>query len=337
MKKLFLAGIGSLIASSAAFADGLSHPNHHAPIGVMGDHTHKQGEWMTSYRYSYMHMDGNRDGTNRMSSAAVISSGFMVAPLEMDMHMHMFGLMYGATDNLTLTAMAPYVIKTMDHVNMGGIRFSTRTQGLGDIKLGGLYRLNDLIGLDSDRHKLHINFGLSTPTGSIDERDDTPAGQDRKLPYPMQLGSGTVDPLLGLTYTHLFGPWSFGGQANTVLRFGENDEGYRLGNEFGLTAFANRNLGHNLSLSFRLDGKAWGDIHGQDSDLNPNMVPTARTDLRGGRRVDALVGLNLLAPHDGMLKNHRLAAEFGMPVYQHLDGPQLETDYRLTVGWQFAF
>ncbi len=26
----------------------------------MGDHAHKAGEWMLSYRYSFMKMDGNR-------------------------------------------------------------------------------------------------------------------------------------------------------------------------------------------------------------------------------------------------------------------------------------
>ena len=29
-------------------------PDSHAPIGVMGDHMHKEGEWMVSYRFRYM-------------------------------------------------------------------------------------------------------------------------------------------------------------------------------------------------------------------------------------------------------------------------------------------
>lgn len=44
-----------------------ARPDGHAPIGVMGDHTHKTGEWMFSYRYMQMHMDGNRDGTDHFS------------------------------------------------------------------------------------------------------------------------------------------------------------------------------------------------------------------------------------------------------------------------------
>ena len=34
------------------------------------------------------------------------------------------------------------------------------------------------------------------------------------------------------------------------------------------------------------------------------------------------------------LPSHRLAAEFGFPVHQNLNGPQMETDYTLTLGWQ---
>ena len=32
----------------------------HAPIGVMGEHMHKKGEYMLSYRFSHMQMKGNR-------------------------------------------------------------------------------------------------------------------------------------------------------------------------------------------------------------------------------------------------------------------------------------
>jgi len=37
------------------------------------------------------------------------------------------------------------------------------------------------------------------------------------------------------------------------------------------------------------------------------------------------------------LKYLRLAAEAGAPVYQDLDGPQLETDLVFTLGAQYTF
>lgn len=324
-----------LIANSANAEEHnhSQHQHHHssnAPIGVMGGHTHEEGDWMFSYRYSHMKMDGNRDGTNNLSPAETRAKGFMVAPLDMSMEMHMFGAMYGASDNLTLMGMLPYVRKSMNHETGALAKFDTVSEGVGDTKISGLYKF-----YDGGNDSLHLNLGLSLPTGSIKERDDTPAANNAKLPYPMQLGSGTFDPLLGLTYLNNYDSWSFGGQAGSVLRFGENSQGYRLGNEYNVTGWIANNVSDNVELSLRLEGKSWGNIKGSDDELNPAMVPTARTDLRGGKRVDAIVGVSLLGD-EGMLDGHRLAIEFGMPVYENLDGPQLSTDYRTMIGWQKA-
>ena len=66
------------------------------------------------------------------------------------------------------------------------------------------------------------------------------------------------------------------------------------------------------------------------------MVPTVFPDLRGGRRLDAGVGLNtyLRRARPGQV---RLAVEVSKPIYQHLNGPQLETDYEVTLGTQLLF
>ena len=105
-----------------SLADEISLPDDHAPIGVMGDHNHKAGEWMLSYRYGFMEMDGNRDGTDDLSSAEVLAD-FMVAPVDMTTQMHMFGLMYGVTDRLTVMSMGSYVRKSMNHVTRMGKEF----------------------------------------------------------------------------------------------------------------------------------------------------------------------------------------------------------------------
>lgn len=307
-----------------------SSPDGHAPIGVMGDHLHKKGEWMTSYRYMQMHMKGNRDGSDSVTIDEV-HNNFMVAPVDMQMDMHMFGLMYAPSDKVTMMAMIPYVSMEMDHVTRMGQVFTTKSDGLGDIKLTALVDLYQY-----KNAKLHANVGLSFPTGSMDERDDTPAMSNAKLPYPMQIGSGTYDPLLGLTFVNYSEQWSWGSQLRSVLRFGKNNEGYRLGHRYGLTGWVQRNMNENFSLTFRLDGQYWKDVSGTDNELNPMMVPTARADLRGGKRIDALVGVNYLFTQ-GTLKGNRLAFEVGRPVYQHLDGPQLETDTTITLGWQLAF
>ena len=91
-----------------------------------------------------------------------------------------------------------------------------------------------------------------------------------------------------------------------------------------------------MSMTARLDGHGWKDIHGSDSSLNPIMVPTADPDLRAGERLDMVFGLNVYAP-EGRFSGHRVTIEGGLPVYQRLDGPQLETKWQMRVAWEYTF
>lgn len=318
----------AVLAAQPAFAASL--PDEHVPIGVMGDHTHNKGEWMVSYRYSNMKMEGNRIGTNSVTTAAVHQS-FMVAPIDMTMQMHMFGLMYGLTDDLTLMTMVPYVEISMNLQTRMGMDFSTNTKGIGDVKVGGLYSL-----YKEGSSNLVLNAGLSIPSGSINKRGDTPMGASMQLPYPMQIGSGTFDLMPGITYTSRVDNWSWGAQLNSNIRLGTNDKGYTLGDQFGFSVWGSRRLNDAFSISLRTEAKTIADIKGANPALNPMVVPTARTDLRHGERVDMMAGINFIVP-GGALEGNRLAIEFTLPVYQKLDGPQLETDYRLMAGWQLAF
>ena len=91
-----------------------------APIGVMGDHMHKEGEWMFSYRLMYMNMEDARSGTDNLSAQDVFDMGYSMSPAEMQMEMHMLGTMYAPSDDVTLMLMANYVRKDMEMVTSGG-------------------------------------------------------------------------------------------------------------------------------------------------------------------------------------------------------------------------
>ena len=330
-----------LLWSHTVWADGGHHHSHgggsstassHAPLGVMADHMHNQGEWMVSYRFMQMDMDGNRIGSTRVTPRDIVGTGtnpgqFIVAPTSMPMDMHMFGLMYGLTDDITLMAMVNVLSNEMDHVIRNGRTFTTESSGLGDSSISAMIRLKS-----QGIHKFHLTLGASLPTGSTDERDDTPAMANAFLPYPMQLGSGTVDVLAGITYNARQGKFSWGSQANAAIRTGDNDEGYTLGDRVALTAWLARDLTDNLSLSGRVTYQDWGNIDGVNSVLNPRMVQTANTQLQGGSRTDVLIGMNYLFSN-----GHRLAVEYGEAISQNLNGPQLETDSVFTIGWQKAF
>lgn len=351
-----------LPASGFAYSGGGGAPiraDGHAPIGVMGDHMHKKGEWMLSYRYMYMDMAGNRIGTDGVSPQAIAStipntypqmtpSGvatppfLRVVPTKMTMQMHMLGAMYAPTDNITLMTMVPILDKDMDHLTFQGPSgtnviggFSTSSEGVGDIKLSGLFRLYD----DTTNH-LHLNLGVSAPTGSITKRGNvfTPFATvaNLRLPYAMQLGTGTWDLLPGLTYTGRTGDLSWGAQYMAEVRLeDENDEGYAWGDKHMATGWVAYEWAPWISTSFRGSYTAQGTIDGMDPQITA-PVQTAYPAYYGGEKVELFGGVNLVG-QTGALRGHRLALEIGAPIYQDLNGPQLETDWTLTVGWQKAF
>ena len=318
-------------------SDDTLRADDHAPIGVMGDHTHEAGELMFSYRYSRMSMDDNRSSTGKRSAREVVGTPadpgrFTVVPTQMEMQMHMLGAMYAPHDRVTLTTMVPILELSMDHLRRDGVRFETESSGLGDIKAGALVNL-----FRSERHRLHLNTLLSIPTGSIDRKDDLPAPAGRqRLPYPMQLGSGTWDLTAGATWRGQRERWTYGLQGLGTVRTGRNSKGYRLGDRIDATTWLSYGWTDRISSSARLAWTGWGNIHGDDDRLNPALVPTADPNRRGGHRLDVLVGLNLLVPL-GPAGEHRLALEYGRAAYQWLDGPQLDTPWRLMLGWQSAF
>lgn len=330
----------------------------HAPIGVMDDHMHKKGEWMASYRFMRMDMEGNRDGTNNLSPETISTTApnrffgaagqpptLRVVPTEMSTNMHMLGGMVAPSDMLTLMFMANYIDRDMTHITFqGGAgttelgRFTTKAKGWGDTKISSLIRLYEDAHKNGGHH-MHLNAGMSLPTGSIKEKDAilTPmnARPTVRLPYAMQLGSGTYDFLPGITYSGTSHHWGWGAQYAGVIRLGDNSAGYTLGDKHQISAWGSYLIAPAVSASLRVTGETEGKIDGIDSQI-VLPVQTADPDNYGGKRVSTSLGLNSVMP-SGILKGHRFSAELTLPVYQNLNGPQLKRDKAIMFGWSKAF
>jgi len=338
-----------LLISSATFL--FSHPwtagrpDGHAPLGVMGDHMHAKGEWMASYRYMTMDMDGLLRGSNTVSSSTLLGTmmapgDYGMVPTKMTMDMHMLGVMHAVSDKLTLMGMANYIENDMDmemRMMATTMRRSAKNSGLGDLKIAGLY---DLKTWDHDR-RMHLNLGLSLPTGDIDERDSNGI-----LGYPMQLGSGTWDLLPGITYLGQSGDYSYGAQASGIIRIGDNDRDYTLGDSFAATIWGARKISDSLSLSARLKSVHSGNIDGRDEEIHArrdDMVmmttmdsPSFDPNSRGREEINVGLGLNYYI-RNGQLKGHRFALEWETPIDEDFDGVQMKVDSIWTLGWQYAW
>ncbi len=306
-------------------------PDGHAPISVMGDHMHGKGEWMFSYRYMHMNMEDLKQGNDNASFDEALTN-YMVTPTAMPMNMHMLGAMFAPSDRITLMAMFNYISMEMDHLTRMGGNFTTESSGLGDIKLSLLYRF-----FNRNQQSLHGQIGFSIPTGGITESDVTPASAPNamELPYPMQLGSGTFDPVVALTYLGQNESVSWGSQIKGVFRFGKNDREFRYGNRYSLNNWLAVKAADWISFSARLEGLLVGELDGADPNLNPMMVITADTNNSGGTLINGGLGFNIYAP-TGALKNLRFGFEFASPLLQDLEGIQLKNKETLTLGLQYS-
>lgn len=74
--------------------------DRHAPLRVMGDHPYGKSEWMLSYRFMAIGMDGLRDGKERITAVTKESlHKFAICP------MCMVGAMFAPHEHLTLMPM----------------------------------------------------------------------------------------------------------------------------------------------------------------------------------------------------------------------------------------
>ena len=350
---LLAASLFAMQALADAPGSSINNAAAHAPIGVMGDHMHEKGEFMLSYRFMHMDMQGNRAGTDSIDADTIVTTvpnrffgrpmqppTLRIVPTSMSMDMHMVGAMYAPADWLTLVAMGMYMEKEMEHTTyMGGrgtnVRgsFRVKTDGIGDTRVSGLIRLHD-----GGLHRLHLNAGVNFPTGSTSKTHDilTPMGARPtvRVPYAMQLGSGTYDLLPGITYNGHSGKVYWGGQYMGTFRLGEN-HGYSLGDKQTLSVWLNYQWRPFISTSLRLQYHTLGSIDGMDPMI-AGPVQTADPDNYGSDELGLNFGVNLMG-QAGALAGQRLAVELYLPLHRDLNGPQMETDWTITAGWQYAF
>lgn len=327
MKKLILTCAIIFIANNsfAHLHNNNSRVDGHAPIGVMRDHMHGKGELMFSYRYSYMKMNDLQQGSDKISRQEVLQN-YMMAPLKMHMQMHMFGAMYGIGDEFTIAASTSVVSKEMKMINRMNRVSENEVSGFGDSKINGFFRI-----ITNQNHHAQFNLGVSIPTGSIKET----SANNARLPYKMQLGSGSFELLPGITYSGFQNSFSYGAQANATFRLDTNNLGYKLGDIYNFTSWIAKKLNPTFSVSSRLNYTITEAIEGRDKALVV-MTPPANASFSSSKKLDLLFGINFMS-QGGIFKGHRLAIEAGAPIYQKVKAIQMVNEYQITAGWQKTF
>jgi hypothetical protein len=253
----------------------------------------------------------------------------------------MFHAMYGITDWLNAAAMVTYLNKSMTMTTFQGATGTTvfgqstsSTHGFGDTSLASSIRL-----YQDDIHHLHINAGISLPTGNITETvtmlSPMKTFMTSRASYGMLLGTGTYDLMPGVTYTGHLALWNWGLAYRGRFALDDNSQGYNWGPQHELDGWSGYTVIPGVTLTGRTVWSLQGRIHGYDSQISGLMQGT-NPAFYGGSRLDLLGGFVLsgsLIGHPGI----HLGLEGGAPVYQDLNGPQLARNWQANLVLSAGF
>lgn len=314
------------------------------PSGVMIGRLHSKGEWMLNYRYMSMMMDGMLEGSSSANSNTVFNN-YLMAPETMHMNMHMFMAMYGVSDRVTLMLMGGFNSTEMhmemfsntvhNHdsgTEMHGSEHHMNSSGIADLKLYGMYGL-----YGSGSAQLNATLGVNFPLAKTQNSNFLdPFYRGGRLPYAMQNGSGTFDLLPGISYFRKTTQFSYGTQLVGVIRFGSSVFGYRRGNEVQANIWLGWRRWKVVQPSVRLESLLASSIIGADRGIYIYNEPDANPVNSGYKRVNACLGMQII-PFTDRLPGATVSLEYGLPVYQHVNGLQMSSSNLLNFSLNYTF
>lgn len=265
---------------------------------------------------------GVRAFYSRVNKTRLLLAGEEIQdPQNMDVFVNLapVALVFGARPGLSLIAILPTISRTFERT-LGGQRVSEHDFGIGDMSLLVKYRFYKKDGFLQSR-QLALQVGLKLPTGA----DDLTSSDGNRLPQPLQLGSGSVDPSAVLVFTQA---------RNRLIVSG--DVGYLLTTE--ANNFENGNVfKYDAAVKFRFHPIRFSDENANKQHfifLELNGVVRQRSSA-AGREIANSGGHELfLAPGAQIFlwENFLLEAGVQIPILQNLSGAQLGTDFSLRTG-----
>jgi hypothetical protein len=223
-------------------------------------------------------------------------------------------LRYSFDERWGLALSLPHVARKHEHIHHHhgqDLIEKWDLSGLGDARLLGQYRIAS--------SPIALQFGLKLPTGKTDERNADDDLAERSL----QLGTGTTDAVIGVSWRHGAPASDLSWFAQTQLQYalGSHDD-FRPGNQFQVDAGLRYRVGDRFGLLLQTNYVATGRDRGNE----------AETDHSGSRLWSLSPGLSL------QLTDMTQAYLFLQhPLVQHVNGVQLTADRSLTAGMSFRF
>ena len=318
-----------------------AHCGGNMPLNIFGGGIPEPKEFRFKLSQMIMEMGPLRDGTDEISNDDLIGSAngtnFPALPTNMQMYMTMIGAAYSFSDDFAVMGMTSYIENTMRMNLNNGNDFTMTSGGVGDITLLAKYRAyadDNLV----PTNQVSVLFGLSLPSGSINKKfsnhtNDTFNGS--LLPFKMQLGSGTVDPIIGLTYQGSRDPFWWGFNTQLEGHIYDNEQGYRRAQELRYDFYAMKQVHDKVVVHAQLNGwyegkfsdeaydvRVLGAGHNALSTANNLISPLFDPDNYGGHKLHFGLGVQFQP-----LPLHVMELTASVPIHQDLNGPQLQDNW----------
>ena len=237
-------------------------------------------------------------------------------------------LVYGVSPGLSLIGVFPMLRRTLKRTiirrtaerTINSVPLSDTDVGIGDIIFFAKYRLFKKTAFLRSR-QLSLQAGIKLPTGADDLRDELGI----RLPAPLQLGSGSVDYRLALTFTEARNRLQFFGDAGYTLKTSANN--FEFGDVFNYDATVRYRIfpakygadfpTHDLFLFMEING-----VFAQKAKSSGIKLTNS-----GGNQIFIAPGFQFL-----LLNNLVVEAGIQLPVFQDLNGAQLGTDFAFRSG-----
>ena len=271
--------------------------------------------WEESVNFQYYNQDNLRTGTGDADKT--------LYPLPNDQEIQQdtltrsttLGLDYVATPNWGLDLQMPYFDRFHSTLAPGDTQVSeSHADGIGDIRLVARYQIFH------PSKSFGIQFGLKLPTGEFNQNFETGPQAGNLVDRGLQLGTGTTDAILGVSY--------FGRPAPYLGYFAQATVQHALGYRDDFLPSSTLNL--NTGVRF----------------LNTSVVtPLVQLNARWDSREK---GYNADVQNSGdaafyvspgttvqLGTNASFFAFLQLPLYQRVNGIQLEPRWLLSFGFRF--
>jgi hypothetical protein len=269
------------------------------------------------FRFDYFNQDDLRSGTQGVNRGSIeLPAEQEVQQQTLNRNYNLF-LDYAAQgSDWGFSAQVPWFDRYHTTISEGDTEVSTsHTKGLGDVRLLARYR-----GLSDDK-SVGVQFGVKLPTGSIHNNFISGPQEGAPLDRGLQPGTGTTDLLVGAyTMGAISRDWDWFGEA--ILQQPMNSrEDFKPGTGLNLTVGARYMSFENVRPQIQVNARIEGREKGMNADVGNS----------GATLVYLSPGVNVKLTDSASLYGY-----VQVPIYQRVNGLQIEPRWSASVGVHFA-